>query len=78
MATIREIHALLAQGETVSLQGRYVATVLEGLAAQVQGIEQYRIQPGASGLTDIQLERACRICHSRYTGPACTVCAVPA
>jgi hypothetical protein len=57
MATIAEIRQMLARGETVSLQQRYVAPVLEGLAANPKGIEQYRVTPRAGGLTDIVLER---------------------
>lgn len=57
MATLAEIRGLLQRGETVSLQRRYVARLLEGLAAAPQGTEQYRVKPRAGGLTDIVLER---------------------
>jgi len=57
MATLAEIRQMLAQGETISLQHRYVAPVLEGLGAVPCGTEQYRVTPRAGGLTDIVLER---------------------
>ena len=55
-ATISQIRQRLAQGETISLQRRYVARVLEGLAAQPQGTEQYLVEPRPRGMTDIRLE----------------------
>ncbi|MNR21468.1 hypothetical protein D3C85_1383720 [compost metagenome] len=57
MATLAEIRSLLQRGETVSLQRRYVAQVLEGLAAAPQGIEQYRVTPRPRGMVDLVLER---------------------
>ena len=57
MATIAEIRQMLAQGETVSLQRRYVARVLEGLGADPRGTEQYRVRPVAGGMSEIILER---------------------
>ena len=56
-ATITEIRQMLARGETVSLQRRYVMPVLEGLGAVPCGTEQYRVTPRPGGLTDIVLER---------------------
>ena len=57
MATLSEIRQMLARGEVVSLQRRYVAAVLEGLAAQPNGTEQYRVTPKPGGMSDIVLER---------------------
>lgn len=57
MATIAEIRQMLDRGEVVSLQRRYVAPVLEGLAAEPRGIEQYRVTPKPGGMSDIVLER---------------------
>lgn len=57
MATIAEIRVLLQRGETVSLQRRYVAQVLEGLAAAPQGTEQYRVTPRPRSMVDLVLER---------------------
>lgn len=56
-ATISQIRQRLAQGETVSLQRRYVARVLEGLAANPQGTEQYRVTPRPGRMADLLLER---------------------
>lgn len=58
MATIAEIRQMLARGETVSLQRRYVARVLEGLAAAPQSTEQYRVTPRPRGMADLVLERS--------------------
>ena len=57
MATIAEIRQMLARGETVSLQRRYVAPVLEGLAANPQGTEKYRVTPRPRRMVDLVLER---------------------
>lgn len=57
MATIAEIRQMLARGEVVSLQRRYVAPVLEGLAADPCGTEQYRVTPRPGRMADIVLER---------------------
>lgn len=57
MATIAKIRQILERGEVVSLQRRYVAPVLEGLAAEPRGTEQYRVTPKPGGMTDIVLER---------------------
>jgi hypothetical protein len=57
MATIVEIRAMLERGETVSLKRRYVAPVLEGLAATGHGTEQFKITPRPRGMSDIELER---------------------
>lgn len=57
MATINEIRQMLERGEVVSLQRRYVARVLEGLAAEPRGTEQYRVTPKPRGMSDIVLER---------------------
>ncbi|WP_395593099.1 hypothetical protein AB4P93_00340 (plasmid) [Pseudomonas sp. B26140] len=57
MATLAEIRQMLGRGEIVSLQRRYVAAVLEGLAAEPRGIEQYRVTPKPGGMNDIVLER---------------------
>ena len=57
MATIAEIRQMLARGEVVSLQRRYVRAVLEGLAAKPNGTEQYRVTPKPGGMSDIVLER---------------------
>lgn len=57
MATIAEIRERLARGETISLQRRYVPAVLNGLAANPCGTEQYRVMPKPDGMTDIILER---------------------
>ncbi|MDF9778886.1 hypothetical protein [Pseudomonas baetica] len=56
MATIADIRQMLARGETVSLQRRYVAAVLEGLAADPQGTEVYRVIPRPDRMSDIVLE----------------------
>lgn len=56
-ATIAQIRQMLAQGEVVSLQRRYVPAVLEGLAANPCGTEQYQVTPRPGGMTDIRLER---------------------
>jgi hypothetical protein len=56
-ATISEIRQMLARGETVSLQRRYVARVLQGLAAHPQGTEQYRVTPRPGRMADLVLER---------------------
>jgi hypothetical protein len=56
MATIAEIRQMLARGETVSLQRRYVAAVLEGLAAEPLGTEVYRVIPRPGQMSDIVLE----------------------
>lgn len=57
MATLAEIRQMLERGEVVSLQRCYVAAVLEGLAAQPNGTEQYRVAPKPGGMSDIVLER---------------------
>lgn len=57
MATIAEIRQMLARGEVVSLQRRYVAPVLEGMAADPCGTEQYRVTPRPGRMADIVLER---------------------
>jgi len=57
MATITEIRQMLARGEVVSLRRRYVASVLEGLASDPCGIEQYRVTPKPGGMSEIVLER---------------------
>ena len=57
IATIAQIRQRLAQGETISLQRRYVAQVLEGLAAQPLGTEQYRVTPRPGRMVDLVLER---------------------
>lgn len=57
MATITEIRAMLARGETVSLQRRYVASVLEGLGAAPNGTEIYLVTPRPNNMNDITLER---------------------
>lgn len=54
--TIEQIRQRLAQGETISLQRRYVGRLLEDLAAQPQGTEQYLVKPRPDGMTDIRLE----------------------
>jgi hypothetical protein len=61
MATIAEIRQMLARGETVSLQRRYVAAVLEGLGAAPQGTEVYRVTPRPGRMSDIVLEPQVRI-----------------
>ena len=57
-ATLAQIRQMLAQGETVSLQRRYVAQVLEGLSANPCGTQQYRVTPRPGGMSDIVLERS--------------------
>lgn len=56
MATITEIRAMLERGETVSLQRRYVAQVLEGLAADPRGTEVYKVIPRPGRMSDIVME----------------------
>jgi len=56
-ATIAQIRQMLAQGETVSLQRRYVQQVLQGLAAEPCGTQQYRVTPRPGGMSDIEQER---------------------
>lgn len=48
METMTEIRFILEHGEIVSLQRRYVAPVLEGLAADPRGTKVYRVilRPG--------------------------------
>lgn len=73
MATLIEIHERLARGETITLRYRYVADVLDGLAPLARSGEQYVVKRSAqAGSSAIALERACRECYQRYTGPACT------
>lgn len=50
---------MLARGETVSLQRRYVASVLEGLGAAPNGTEVYLVTPRPNNMNDITLERKC-------------------
>lgn len=57
MATITEIRQMLERGEVVSLRRRYVAPVLERLAAESRGTEQYRVTLKPGGMSDIVLER---------------------
>jgi len=57
MATIAEIRQMLEKGEPVKVQRRYVAAVLEGLAAQTRGTEQFRVVPRSHAMSEIILER---------------------
>jgi len=57
MATIAEIRQMLEKGEPVTMQRRYVAAVLEGLAAQPRGTEQFRVVPLPNNMSEIILER---------------------
>lgn len=57
MATIAEIRQMLEKGDPVRVPRRYVAAVLEGLAAQARGTEQFRVVPRSHALSEIILER---------------------
>lgn len=57
MATIAEIRQMLEKGQPVTMRRRYVADVLEGLAAQARGTEQFRVVPLANNMSEIILER---------------------
>jgi len=57
MATITEIRQMLEKGQPVTMRRRYVADVLEGLAAQTRGTEQFRVVPLANNMSEIILER---------------------
>lgn len=56
-ASLDQIRQMLASGEVVHLQRRYVPAVLDGLAATTRGTEQYLVKPAPDGMSEIRLER---------------------